>query len=73
MKIICLLVLILLLAITTSSSPERKRRMCGKALHLFIKKVCNSGPCEAIHEIAHTACSTAVTASWVKDKCCPSS
>ncbi|EGT32435.1 hypothetical protein CAEBREN_22787 [Caenorhabditis brenneri] len=68
MKILWLLVL--LLAIASSATQERKRRLCGRALHLLVKRVCPT-PCEAIADIASTACSEGATDQWVKDKCCP--
>ncbi|CAL2052652.1 unnamed protein product [Caenorhabditis brenneri] len=54
MKIFWLLVL--LLTITASATQERKRRLCGRALHLLLKRVCPT-PCDVISDIANHACS----------------
>ncbi|CAL2027379.1 unnamed protein product [Caenorhabditis brenneri] len=65
------LLLLLLLAITASSSPQIKKRYCGRALHLLIKKTCGPTPCEMVGDIATEACSEGATAEWIKEKCCP--
>ncbi|CAL2027380.1 unnamed protein product [Caenorhabditis brenneri] len=70
MKFLILLLILLLLANPASASQERKRRLCGRALHLVVKRVCPT-PCAAFADIASSACAEGATDLWVKEQCCP--